>query len=661
MATLVLSVVGGLLGGPIGAAIGAALGQQVDTRLLAPKGGKGPRLGDLTIQTSTYGAPIPKLFGRTRVSGSVIWATDLIEDRRKVSTGKGRPKQTVYSYSANFAVALSARPIVRIGRIWADGKLLRGEGGDFKTETQFRLHEGGEDQPADPFILAAEGLSGAPAYRGIAYAMFEDFQLADYGNRIPSLSFEVIADEGPVAAGTIITSLGRDRIGTDAPSLIEGIAVTGESLRGVVEALSVGIPLLAQDTGAGLFVSEEPVPGLSPNADDLGATADGKRRPLLERERRGLSTLPRRRTLSYQDVDRDYQLGSQSLLRPDLGPREQQVEMAASLTSVRARQMIERTIAADIAGRDDIKISVPWRNLTLSVGQIIMLPGIEGHWLVAQTRFEAMVVEIGLLRRAETVSTSAIADPGRGTVEADTEHGPTVLRLYDLPWLGSGVATAPMIVAMAAGTMPGWRRAGLLQSNDGGLSFVEIGQTAPPATLGSAVTLLGTGASYGFDTVNFVDVQLLHGAMVLHPSTEDGLVAGQILAKLGDELFQFLRADLIGPARYRLSGLLRGRRGTEWAMAGHGPVDLFALIESDALLVLTVPEGTATVLASASGTGDPVSADASLVVQGHAMKPLAPVLLRSFPAATGDTLISWVRRSRDGWRWIDHVDAPLIE
>ena len=490
MATLVLTVVGGLLGGPIGAAIGAALGQQVDSRLLAPKGRQGPRLGDLAIQTSTYGAALPHLFGRARVLGSVIWATDLIESRRRTSGGKGRPKQTTFSYSANFAVALSARPIVRIGRIWADGKLLRGEGGDYKTETQFRLHVGGEDQSADPFILAAEGPAGAPAYRGIAYAFFEDFQLADYGNRIPSLSFEVIADEAPIDIGTIITSLSHGDVAANAPTLIDGTAVTGDSLRGVIESFSAAIPLHVQDLDGGILISEEPVAGLSPIAEDLAASADGKQRSQFERERRGLSTLPRRRTLTYLDVDRDYQLGSQSLLRPDLGPREQQVELAASLTAARARQLIERTVMQDVAGREEIKISLPWRNLTLSVGQSIELPGLAGLWRVVQTRFEAVVVEVAVVRRADQTAGPVLADPGRGMGESDTEHGPTILRLCDLHWVGAGVATAPAVYAAAAGAVQGWRRANLLQSNDGGLSFSEVGQTAPPAIIGAAVSVL---------------------------------------------------------------------------------------------------------------------------------------------------------------------------
>ena len=110
MATLVLTVAGGLVGGPPGAAIGAMIGQQIDQNILfRPKARHGPRLGDLSVQTSSYGTQIPKIFGTMRAAGTVIWATDLVEHRSS-SGGKGQPKTVRYSYSASFAVALSARP-----------------------------------------------------------------------------------------------------------------------------------------------------------------------------------------------------------------------------------------------------------------------------------------------------------------------------------------------------------------------------------------------------------------------------------------------------------------------------------------------------------------------------------------------------------------------
>ena len=240
MATLVLTVAGGLMGGPMGAAIGSVVGGVIDREVLfKPKGREGPRLNELKLQTSSYGTQIPKLFGTMRVAGSVIWATDLMEHRSTSGGGKGRVGTTSYSYTASFAVALSSRAILGVGRIWAEGKLLRGGAGDWKARTGFRLHLGSEEQDPDPLIAAAEGIGAAPAHRGIAYAVFEDLELAAFGNRIPSLTFEVTADPGSMVAGAILGEIAEGAIGCDeGMAELDGFSAHGASVRAVAETLA---------------------------------------------------------------------------------------------------------------------------------------------------------------------------------------------------------------------------------------------------------------------------------------------------------------------------------------------------------------------------------------------------------------------------------------
>ena len=163
MATLVLSTAGTILGGPIGGAIGSLIGQSIDRQLFGPGPQQGPRLGDLSVQTSTYGSAIPKLFGTIRVAGTIVWSTDL-KEQSETSTAKGQPDSISYSYSVSFAVALSSRPISTIRRIWADGKLIRTADGEFTIPTEFRTCDGSEAQAPDPLIASAEGLNSTPAF-----------------------------------------------------------------------------------------------------------------------------------------------------------------------------------------------------------------------------------------------------------------------------------------------------------------------------------------------------------------------------------------------------------------------------------------------------------------------------------------------------------------
>ncbi len=203
MATLVLQAagqsvgtfLGGPLGGIVGRAVGAFAGQAIDGQLFGAKAREveGPRVSDLQVQASSEGSPIPRIFGRGRLAGQIIWATNFEEEistRTEKSGGKGssggtKTKITEYAYYANFAVGLCEGPITRIGRIWADGKLLD------QSVLTIRLYKGSETQTPDSLIETKEGAGNTPAYRGLAYVVFDRMPLERFGNRLPQLSFEV--------------------------------------------------------------------------------------------------------------------------------------------------------------------------------------------------------------------------------------------------------------------------------------------------------------------------------------------------------------------------------------------------------------------------------------------------------------------------------------
>lgn len=205
MATLVLAAIGSAIGdvvaGPIGAAVGQAVGG-LGGALLQPGASSsprveiGPRLTKISGVSSMEGASVPRVYGRARIGGQMIWATRFIEQTNVAyipgSGGKAaapaRPAQinVSYSYFANFAVGLCEGPIAFVRRVWADGQEL-----DLTTVTM-RVYRGDEDQDADPLIVAKEAAGTVPAYRGLAYVVFERMPLAAFGNRVPQLSFEIV-------------------------------------------------------------------------------------------------------------------------------------------------------------------------------------------------------------------------------------------------------------------------------------------------------------------------------------------------------------------------------------------------------------------------------------------------------------------------------------
>ena len=234
MATILLSAAGASLGASVGGSVlglsmtaigrfaGAMAGSAIDRRTIRTDqhiiGG-----GSETVQTGQMnrfrltsageGRPIGQVFGRMRVAGQIIWASEF-EERVITSTGtqvstqtQGEPSggkgarrevgvtttttanTTVtqsYAYTVSLAVALCEGEITSVGRVWADGTEVSA------VDLNMRVYTGARDQQIDPKIEAIEGKTKTPAYHGTAYVVFENLHLSDFGNRIPQFTFEVI-------------------------------------------------------------------------------------------------------------------------------------------------------------------------------------------------------------------------------------------------------------------------------------------------------------------------------------------------------------------------------------------------------------------------------------------------------------------------------------
>jgi len=265
MATLVLGAVGTAIGGAFGGAIlgfsgaaiggfiGSTVGSVVDSWIvssLAPAQRiEGARLDTLRITSATEGAVIPRLFGRMRIGGNIIWATDFREEINTTSQGGGKGggptvTTTEYLYYASFAIGLCEGAITGIGRVWADGNAMD------MTGVTWRWYPGDEAQTADPFISAKMGAANAPAYRGMAYVVFEELDLSPFGNRLPQISFEVfrpLADpdtaEGLVKAVTLIPASGEFTYATDAIRKGSAGATVAENLNALPDQPDIVVAL----------------------------------------------------------------------------------------------------------------------------------------------------------------------------------------------------------------------------------------------------------------------------------------------------------------------------------------------------------------------------------------------------------------------------------
>lgn len=192
MASLLLGGIGGAFFGPFGFLVGSALGT-----LLDPPKSEGPRLSDLKLQGSSYGTPIPIVYGGVRIAGQIVDQTDLVEHKH-TQGGKGGPRTTTYTYTASFLVQICEGPISSIRSIWADKQLIWQVGGTDDVPMPCKLFKGSEDQLPSSTFEGVRGVGNVPAYRGTAIGEFTDYLLSNFGNRIPSLEFEVLTTTGDI-------------------------------------------------------------------------------------------------------------------------------------------------------------------------------------------------------------------------------------------------------------------------------------------------------------------------------------------------------------------------------------------------------------------------------------------------------------------------------
>lgn len=208
------AVIGALLAAPTGgvslaagAIYGAQIGIMAGGLLDPPKGPtvEGPRLGDLSVQTSTYGQFIPRTYGTIGLSGNVFWLeNNKLKEvvRKKKSGGKGGGSSSTvktYTYFATFAVGLCEGPIAGVRRIWVGHDLVYDAGSDDletiissnQASAKFTIYTGTDTQQPDPRMQAEMGVANCPAYRGLAYVVVKDLALADYGNSVAGAQVKV--------------------------------------------------------------------------------------------------------------------------------------------------------------------------------------------------------------------------------------------------------------------------------------------------------------------------------------------------------------------------------------------------------------------------------------------------------------------------------------
>lgn len=687
MASVVLTVVGTAIGGPVGGLIGGLVGRSVDQTVFSGTASRtieGGRLKDLTVQTSAYGAPISRVYGTMRLPGNVVWSSGLKETRTEKTEGGGgkggeqKVTTVTFSYSASFAVTLSGREISDVGRIWADGKLLRDSAGRLAVGGALRIYKGTDFQKADPLIEALEGQSNVNGFRSLAYVVFDDLELGEYANRIPNLTFEVIADAGgEILLSSIISDICElARVPThdtsDLAQMVGGYMIPGPmKSRSAIEELAqiYHFDVVEQENSL-LFRTLNRVPDVTIISDDLALSAEnsGPADKIILTRTQDME-LPGEVSLSFIDPDRDYQTGHQRARR--LNVTSNIVRHRAYpliISSDQAKSVSEVQLDLAWSGRETVRFALPHKYADLMPGDIVTLPigATPQDFLLQETETGLQGLNCLAVKFSRySLARNSFADSGTVPAQVVEPLAASQPLLLDMPTITGENAISPVLFWSVAASAGKWNGAGLFISRDNDQTYSQLDFSATDVVSGFTENILADGPTAYWDEANEPLIRLDNPNHSLSGETTEAVLNGANVAWIGGEIIQFQQAVLEGNGSYRLSGLLRGRRGTERNVSDHGAAEVFVLLSQTTIraAVFNFSDIGQTHHYKAVTSGSRVEdvSPVSHTFGAEILKCFAPVHAQGSRDSTGTLTLKWIRRSRVGGDWMDNTDIPLGE
>jgi hypothetical protein len=416
------------------------------------------------------------------------------------------------------------------------------------------------------------------------------------------------------------------------------------------------------------------------------------------RERRTQDVeLPERVNVIAFNRNMDYQQSAQSETRIALTPpaspygqpipamhsRSQvSVELPIALDATTAKRMAARMLYAAWIERSSYEALLPpdWLRLEPTDVVDVAFPGgstFRPRITRIDTGADFSISLKGVSEAATTYVSTVAADGGQGLPASFiADAAPTSLILPDIPLLrdvDDTAGAASRIYALGGYGASGWSGAALYRSADG-TSWTQAGRLPGEAAWGATLNALGPPPLSPFctDEQNTLTVAMTAGGDVLESITQEAMLNGAnpalvIKANGEAEVIQFRDVSVNPTGTYTLSGLLRGRRGTDGFASGHQAGEIFVLLDAEDIepLAITLGEIGLPRLWRAVSFGM-LFEDASIETRtftGRDLKPYAPWAVKAVKSGNpANITISWARRTRIGGEWKDGAGTvPLAE
>ena len=422
-----------------------------------------------------------------------------------------------------------------------------------------------------------------------------------------------------------------------------------------------------ESNGKVKFVPLNQTSVLTVSVDELLPIGSDDNPKFLEMGFSDSNDIPKTLSVNYVAKSADYQQGTQEAIRQiaDTGEAET-ITVAVVLDNTTARQLAEQLLYLRWIRRINYTFALPIKYLRIEPSDVISIT--DGSFTHIVRILKKQLSGQTIMFEGEAADSSVYTQliPGADiTVPGGTvfDPGNTTSQFLDIPALRPSDNEAGFYLAVGR-VNTNWRGAQVYRSSDN-VSYGLLSSLDVPTPMGVALTVLSSGPHHYMDRVNTVDVQLLYDDQLLS-TTEDNLLNSINSAVLGNEIIQFQTATLIGTRTYRLSGLYRGRLGSDWAKGLHAVNDRFILLSPNSALE-RVPDSANLLNASrfyksvSVGQGLDVVSAQSFTNTGVSLKPYSPAQFKATKQLNDDFVLTWLRRTRFNGGWLNFSDVPLNE
>lgn len=569
------------------------------------------------------------------------------------------------------------------------------------------LYYGSEEQQPDALMASHLGMDNTPAFRGTAYFVLNNLQLEDFGNGIPTMTAEIMKRDGDVELTDLIRdvcletglepqefdSLGQMETGRT----LKGYAVTqNTSGRQILNDLQTLFPFEGAESAYKLVFGWMNIrPRAILRREDFAAHEEGgDQPPRVEITRAHDSDLPQRLNLRFQEPVRSFSPNTVFAQRTETeSTTVEELDIPIALTRETAKTQAEEMLALKYTARKSYKVSLPAKYVIIEPGDPVLVPddddGVNRGSYVSWRCVESTIGPAGLIEFTFTdhnYNSGANALTDSDLVNDDNrpdemqQSSLTTTYMLDTPLLTDGEADSVGFYTVITGSRRGWDGGSLLIDTSSGGVFEAFEQLDPNKATGSSWYVVQEGQTripHGFtlsklepavpdvwDYKNVIRILLRDTSITLSSIDQnDALGSAANTALVGDEIIQFCNAEDKGNGIWELSVLMRGVRGTDYAIESHEAGERFVRLISAA--IGRIPHEAAQLnqpfnYRSISFGDDPDGSESfAFANTGNSLRPWRPSVFEAVKRSDGTFYFQWSPRVRLNGQMTNNVETVL--